>query len=139
MSIASFDQKCRSVVFIKTRDVARDVTSCISQKCRSQASIRIVQKCRSAVLLRSVAQKCRVAQKCYLKCRSAVSIRSVAQKSCSEVSHLSDKCGIAQNQKCRSDVLIRSLLRSVAQKCRSAGRVSHRSEVPSRRVDPRCC
>ena len=142
MSLRSIGRKCRqkrcSEVSIRS----------VAQKCRSEVSIRSVeQKCCSEVLLRRVPQKCcqkctelellirsevwirRVAQKCQSevwfrsiaqKCRAKVSVKSVAQMCRSEVSNRTvawkfrpEVCSRSVAQGCRS------LLRGVAQKCRS--------------------
>lgn len=91
---------------IKTKDAARDVTSCVSQKCHSEVSIRIAQCC-SEVSVTSLARKC------LLEARAEVLFRSVEQmrRSATSVRNV--------DRKCCSDVLNRRIggaIRSVAQK-----------------------
>ena len=126
----SVDQKCCSSVSV------RSVVQHCCSNCRSAVSIRGADQSVAEVSIRSVAQKidqkkCRsevLLRSVDQKCRTEVLLRSVAQTCFSEM--LSEVRIRSVNHNCQSKVLLgsfdqkcsqryRSLLRGVAQKCRS--------------------
>ena len=144
-------QKCRSQASIRSV-VQLDVSfGSVGQKYRSEVSTEVLlgsvdQKCCSEVSIRSVEQEVllrRVPQKCcgseaLLRSRTVDQIRSVDQACCS----VNQKCGSEVSlksvaQKCQSKCCSEVSLRSVEQNCRSE--VSITREVSIASVLNKCC